>query len=205
MRSRSDFFDQRAENWEQAHYPGPVRERLQDLIQTFGVIPGETILDVGTGPGILIPYLQSLAGISGRVFAFALSFPMVGQARRKTRPDNDLVVQANALEIPFGTGVFHRVICFAAFPHFSDPAIALQEMGRVLKPGGCLVIAHLMSRRELAAHHASHAGVEEDVLPDVRQIASLFLAAGFQKPEITDIPGRYTAWACKFDLSGFSK
>ncbi|WP_024333500.1 class I SAM-dependent methyltransferase [Desulfotignum balticum] len=197
MTSRSDFFDQRAENWEQAHYPGPVRERLQKLIQTFGVTPGETILDVGTGPGILIPYLEPLAGISGRVFAFDLSFPMVGQARRKTRADNDLVVQANVLEIPFGTGIFHRVICFAAFPHFEDPAIALQEMGRVLKPGGYLVIAHLMSRRELAAHHASHTGVEKDLLPHARQMAGLFLAAGFQEPEIKDMPGRYTAVARK--------
>ncbi|MFO7910748.1 MAG: class I SAM-dependent methyltransferase [Desulfotignum sp.] len=197
MTSRSDFFDQRAENWEQDHYPGPVRERLQDLIQTFGVTPGETILDVGTGPGILIPYLQPLAGMSGRVFAFDLSFSMVGQARQKTRSNNDLVIQADALEIPFGKGVFHRVICFAAFPHFSDPAIALQEMGRVLKPGGCLVIAHLMSRRELAAHHATHSGVEKDVLPDAGQMTGLFLAGGFQEPEITDMPGRYIAQARK--------
>lgn len=197
MTSRSDFFDQRAENWEQDHYPGPVRERLQDLIQTFGVTPGETILDVGTGPGILIPYLQPLAGMSGRVFAFDLSFSMVGLARRKTRLNNDLVVQADALEIPFGKGVFHRVICFAAFPHFENPAIALQEMGRVLKPGGCLVIAHLMSRRELAAHHASHSGVEKDVLPDAGQMTGLFLAAGFQEPEIKDMTGRYIARARK--------
>ena len=197
MTSRSEFFDQRAENWEQDHYPGPVRERLQDLIKTFGVTSGETILDVGTGPGILIPYLQPLTGISGRVFAFDLSFPMVGQARRKTRSKSDLVVQADALEIPFGTGVFHRVICFAAFPHFSDPAIALQEMARVLKPEGSLVIAHLMSRRDLAAHHASHSGVEKDVLPGAGQMTGLFLAAGFQEPEITDMPGKYTAMAQK--------
>jgi len=197
MTPRSEFFDQRAENWEKAHYPGPVRERLQYLIQTFGVTPGETVLDVGTGPGILIPYLRPLSGISGRVFAFDLSFPMIRQARRKTLSDNDLVVQADVLEIPFGTGVFHRVICFAAFPHFADPAIALQEMGRVLKPGGSLVIAHLMSRRELAAHHGSHAGVEKDLLPDAGQMAGLFLTAGFQTPEITDMPGRYTAMARK--------
>jgi ubiquinone/menaquinone biosynthesis C-methylase UbiE len=197
MTSRSDFFDQRAENWEQKHYPGPVRKRLQDLIQTFGVTPGETILDVGTGPGILIPYLLPLTGISGRVFAFDLSFPMIRQARRKTRSDNDLVVQADALKIPFGTGVFHRVICFAAFPHFADPALALQEMGRVLTSGGYLVIAHLMSRKELAAHHASHNDVEKDVLPGPVQMADLFTAAGFQLPEITDKPGRYTAMAQK--------
>jgi ubiquinone/menaquinone biosynthesis C-methylase UbiE len=197
MTSRSEFFDKRAENWEQTHYPDPVRERLRKLIQTFGVTPGETILDVGTGPGILIPYLQPLAGISGRVCAFDLSFPMIRQARRKTRSENDLVVQADALEIPFGTGVFHRVICFAAFPHFADPAVALREMGRVLKPGGSLVIAHLMSRRELAAHHASHSGVEKDLLPDAGQMADLYLAAGFQPPEITDMPGRYTALAQK--------
>jgi hypothetical protein len=55
-----------------------------------------------------------------------------------------------------------------------------------------------MSCRELAVHHASHAGVKKDGLPDAKQMADLFLAAGFQPPEITDIPGRYTAMARKY-------
>ncbi len=195
---KSEFFDIRAENWESSHYPGPVRERLTGLIDIFGVISGESILDVGTGPGVLIPYLQSLSGISGRVTAFDLSFPMVKQACRKNKAeDNGTVVQADALHIPFETGIFDRVICFAAFPHFDGPAEAVHEMGRVLKPGGCLVIAHLMSREELAAHHAAHAGVEKDILPDAREMTDLFQAAGFKKPEITDRPGRYSAKATK--------
>ncbi len=43
------------------------------------------MLDVGTGPGILTPYLRPLAGISGRVFASDLFFPIIRQARRKSR------------------------------------------------------------------------------------------------------------------------
>lgn len=195
---KSEFFDIRAENWEASHYPGPVRERLRDLMNFFGVVTGESILDVGTGPGILIPYLQALTGISGRVVAFDLSLPMVRQARlKKTTEDNGMVVQADALHIPFNTGIFTRVICFAAFPHFECPAKAVQEMGRVLKPGGCLVIAHLMNREELAAHHAAHAGVEKDILPDDREMTDLFQAAGFENPEIIDSPGRYVAKATK--------
>jgi hypothetical protein len=55
-----------------------------------------------------------------------------------------------------------------------------------------------MNRQELAAHHASHAGVKKDGLPDAKQMADLFLAAGFQPPEITDIPGRFKAMARKY-------
>jgi hypothetical protein len=70
--------------------------------------------------------------------------------------------------------VFDRVICFAAFPRFDNPGQALQEMARVVKTGGAHIVAHLMSRKELAAHHGSHATVARDVLPPDPQMKVVF-------------------------------
>ncbi len=193
MESKTAFFDLRAGQWEQHCYPDEKRNRLQDLIRAFEVVSGECVLDLGTGPGILIPYLRERVGKKGRLCALDLSFPMVQQAAKKPLARRDMVLQADAQGIPFKQDRFDRAICFAAFPHFPDPQLALQEMARVLKPGGTLIIAHLMSRAELDRHHQGHAAVAGDRLPDDRQMAAYFRQAGLSAPEIVNQPGRYLA------------
>jgi len=197
MESKARFFDTRARNWEETCYPPPVRERLFDLIREFDICIGERILDVGTGPGVLIPYLRQGVGSDGQVCAFDLSLEMIRQAHGKPHTNKDMVFQGDVHRIPFADGVFDRVICFAAFPHFDDPGRALREMGRVLKSGGVLVVAHLLSRKELAAHHGTHKTVARDVLPNGDEMQALFEKAGLSRPEIVDIPGRYMAKGVK--------
>lgn len=193
MQPNADFFDVRAEQWEQNCYPAPTRKRLEALIPTFNVTPGARILDIGTGPGILIPYLRRIVGRAGRICAFDISFQMACQAVKKLESPEDIVLKADVHRIPFKDNVFDHVICFAAFPHFNSPDLAVREMARVGKPDGSLIIAHLMSREELARHHASHSSVDKDVLPDDVQMATLFINAGLTYPEITDISGSYLA------------
>jgi ubiquinone/menaquinone biosynthesis C-methylase UbiE len=193
METKTLFFDMRAANWEETCYPAPVRARLRGLIREFDVRPGERLLDVGTGPGVLLPYLRQGVGPSGQVCAFDLSLEMIRQAHEKPHTSMGIVLQADVHCIPFTDRIFDRVICFAAFPHFDDPAQALEEMGRVLRPGGTLIIAHLMSRKELAAHHGSHDTVARDVLPTHPEMRDLFVEAGLSTPDIVDTPGRYVA------------
>ncbi len=197
MEFKSTFFDSQAENWEKTCYPEPVRTRLRELMKEFGVTLGERVLDVGTGPGVLIPYLRSLAGPSGRICAFDLSLEMVKQANQKQHTSSDIIIRADVHQIPFDDNAFDRVICFAAFPHFHDPGQAVYEMARVLKPKGELIIAHLMSREELARHHAEHASVERDLLPDDHRMRAFFVEAKLSSPEIVNMPGRYVAKGIK--------
>jgi len=197
MESKNRFFDTKAGNWEATCYPAPVRARLRDLIREFGVSPCERLLDVGTGTGVLLPYLSQEVGLSGQVCAFDLSLEMIRQAHGKPHTSLNMIFQADVHHLPFIDRVFDRVICFAAFPHFSDPAQALHEMGRVLKTGGVLIVAHLMSREELASHHGSHNTVAHDVLPLDPEMKALFTKAGLSPPNIVDIPGRYIARGVK--------
>jgi ubiquinone/menaquinone biosynthesis C-methylase UbiE len=192
-RSQRQFFDSRAPDWEHNCYPQEVRERLAGLIPEFGLAPGACVLDLGTGPGVLIPYLRRAIGPAGRICAFDLSLPMVRQARRKPLLDQDLVLQADAHHLPFDANIFDNVICFAAFPHFDDPALALIEMARVARSGARVVIAHLLSREELARHHVGHTAVADDILPDAERMKVLFRQAGLGDPRIEDRPGRYLA------------
>ena len=197
MNGRSSFFDSRAKDWEKNCYPPEVRVRLDALIPEFRVESGATVLDIGTGPGILLPYLKKRVGNGGRLCAFDISFEMVKEAVKKPMGYSDGVFQADVHFMPFRSGVFDHVICFAAFPHFSDPKTALAEMSRTAKHGGSVVIAHLLSREELAKHHGNHHAVKKDVLPDKEKMTDLFLEAGLEKPYITDVPGRYLAFGLK--------
>ena len=193
MQHKTDFFDSRAESWEDRHYPQSVRCKLKALLPKFGISAGDWILDIGTGPGILIPYLRETAGCLGRVFAFDMSYPMVSQARKRHAFPETAVLQADVHHMPFPDRTFDRVICFAAFPHFETPSLAVHEMARVARPGAGVVIAHLMSREELARHHAAHTTVARDVLPGPDAMAVLFRNAGLTAPDITDISGAYIA------------
>lgn len=197
MVDKDGFFDHRATTWEEKNYPPDVRRRLEELIPAFGVRECERVLDIGTGPGILIPYLRERVGKAGRICALDLSFEMVRKAREKSRGAKGLILQADVHRLPFGENSQNRVICFAAFPHFRNLQAAMGEMGRVLVPGGVLVIAHLMSRRELAAHHGTHSSVARDLLPDSDGMKALFEGAQMSKPVVVDIPGRYLAVGVK--------
>lgn len=191
VKGKEEFFELRAASWEQTCYPPEVRARLEALLPQFDIGPGEWVLDVGTGPGILIPYVQRLVGSEGRVVAFDLAGAMTVEAAKKCAAPWGLALQADVHAIPCRSGAFDRVLCFAAFPHFKNPLQSLREMARVLKPKGKLVIAHLLSREELARHHATHEEVRRDVLPDAQTMTFLITAAGLHLRTLVDESGRY--------------
>ncbi|GAB6059217.1 class I SAM-dependent methyltransferase [Desulfonatronum parangueonense] len=197
MESQRQFFNSRAEQWEDKCYPPPVRERLEKLICDFQIRPGARVLDMGAGSGVLQPYLRPMIGPQGILLAFDISENMLRQARKKELSPLDMFFQGDALHLPLHPERFDHVICFAAFPHFPDPEQALREMARVAKRGGEVVIAHLLSREELARHHGTHETVADDVLPDAPGMRHLFQTAGLDVPEVVDQPGRYLARARK--------
>ena len=194
---RAAFFDARAQHWETTCYPPPVREKLPSLVASFALPVGGAVLDMGTGPGTLVPYLLEAVGPAGRVFPFDLSLEMLRQAKAKLGPARPAPVQATAMRLPFRQASFDAVVCFAAFPHFEDKGVALSEMARVAKPGASVIIAHLLSRAELMAHHGGHSAVARDALPEEGPMRELFLQAGLPAPDIIDQPGRYLAQSRK--------
>ena len=194
---RAAFFDERADTWEDRCYPAETKQRLALLVPLLQVLAGTAVLDLGTGTGILTPYLRELLGPDGTLISLDISFAMLRRAKAKQACARGCVAQATAMRLPIQDRTVDTAICFAAFPHFSDKPGALAEMNRVLKVGGSLSIAHLLSREELSRHHGGHSAVAQDKLPDDAAMQRLIQAAGFAALRITDIPGRYIATAVK--------
>lgn len=194
--ARRAFFDAHAHGWEERGYPADVRGRLEVLVDCFGIEPGEKILDVGCGEGVLVPYLLDRLGPSGFVVELDNSLEMLKGAARKSARQIQCV-WAGVETLPLVDADFDRVICFASFPHFANPVKALKQIHRVLKSAGTLVIAHLLSRDEIDRHHAKSTVVLGDELPEEAAMRELMTQTGFCVRRLEDRPGRYLLIATK--------
>lgn len=196
-KSTRDYFDRMAGGWDKGVNADDLCRRLTSLVARFSIPRGGWVLDAGTGTGILHPYLLGAVGQSGRVLAFDFSRSMLAQALKKSCPDNLACFQADVTAIPLPEDICDRVICFAAFPHFDRKQIALKEMARVVKHGGRVVIAHLMSRSQIAKHHDASHEVAGHYLPPAGEMEGLLSAAGLHVATIDDESGLYLAAAEK--------
>lgn len=192
-RSTRGYFDRMAQRWDDFGDAEVLRKRLEPLVAMFDIPHGSIVLDVGTGTGILHPWLSAAVGTSGKVLAFDLSSCMLERALMKRSSHNLVCFQADVTAIPLPEKTCDCVVCFAAFPHFYNKLKALQEMARVTKSGGRVLIAHLMCRRQLARHHHSSPEVADHCLPPEGEMERLFSEAGLEKIAIQNKPGLYFA------------
>lgn len=119
----------------------PLAHRLVDLA---ALNPVDRVLDVGAGSGIVTLALAKQIAPPGRVVGIDLSEGMLEVARGKAQAaglDERIQLQKmDAERLEFEDGSFDAVVSLFALLHFPDPARALREMGRVVKPGGRVVV-----------------------------------------------------------------
>jgi demethylmenaquinone methyltransferase/2-methoxy-6-polyprenyl-1,4-benzoquinol methylase len=154
---------------------------------------------VGTGTGVLIPYLVKEVGPSGSVTAMDFSENMVQACKTKHGHLENVSVEVGDIEKEaFLPEAFDAVVCFGVFPHLENKEKVLQNINRVLKPAGTLVIAHALSSEEIREHHKNASSVVcHDMLPEMPKMKQLLKKAGFTEISIKDEPGCYLCIAQK--------
>lgn len=120
---------------------GPAITRMLDLA---AVQPGDRVLDVATGPGMVARVAGRAVGATGQVVGVDIAEQSLEVARRKAAEEGlgqvtFEVQDAENLSLPDAS--FDKVFCSMGLMHFPAPEKALAEMHRVLKPGGKLVAA----------------------------------------------------------------
>jgi ubiquinone/menaquinone biosynthesis C-methylase UbiE len=191
------YFDQLAPTWDKELN----QERLKclgNIVKELGIKPGYYVLDIGSGTGVLLPFIIAELGDEGKVVALDFSAEMLIQAQAKNFPPIVHFAQADVLAIPLDDNSVDLAICNSAFPHFNDKGKALREIARVLRNNGRLVICHTMSRETLNRLHQSIGGiVASDLLPDEFQLRGLIKQAGLKITHFEDSPERYLVIAEK--------
>ncbi|MEV6827685.1 class I SAM-dependent methyltransferase [Amycolatopsis sp. NPDC051102] len=127
--------------------------RRQAAEVTAGLADGAEILEVAPGPGF---FAVELAKRGYRVTGLDISHTMV-EIARENRAGLDIDFrQGDVTQAPFADESFDFVVCQAAFKNFRKPVTALNEMHRVLRPGGFAVIHDLN-------HEATPADIDREV------------------------------------------
>ncbi|OBI33213.1 class I SAM-dependent methyltransferase [Mycolicibacter terrae] len=116
-------------------------DRIYQAMNIVADLPdGSAVLDVPCGGGITIARLKP--GQRVRYVAMDISAGMLDYARQRLRPEqSDTVefIEASIDAIPFADDEFDLCVCFNGLHCLPDPAAAIREIARCLKPGGRLV------------------------------------------------------------------
>ena len=113
---------------------------MQLPIDWLDIPEGGIALDVGAGPGSVTTSLAHAAGPEGLALGIDISEPMLARAARAAAGPQVGFLRADAQKLPFRDESFDAAISLAVLQLIPDPAAALGEIARVLKPGGRLAV-----------------------------------------------------------------
>lgn len=120
---------------------GPTMSGEYDLMRAMlAVEAGDTVLDVACGPGNFCRTIAADAGPDGLVVGLDGSRTMLDRAVRDTRFSNIAYLRADAGTLPLRSASVDAVCCYAALYLFDEPWAAVDEMTRVLRPGGRITL-----------------------------------------------------------------
>lgn len=130
-----------AENYQKYFVPAIGRPSAAGLIAAAELEPGEAVLDVACGTGVVARLAHEAVGAEGRVTGLDVNPGMIAVARAATPGDMDIEwIVAPAENIPLPDDSFDVVLCGMGLQFFEDREAGLREMRRVLSDDGCAVL-----------------------------------------------------------------
>jgi demethylmenaquinone methyltransferase/2-methoxy-6-polyprenyl-1,4-benzoquinol methylase len=152
-----DVFNALAETWDEKNHHNMEKVRL--MLDLLYLKKGETVLDVGTGAGVLLPLLmektpgENISAIDG-------AEKMIEAARKKFPASGITFIAADVRDYPFNPDTFDHIICYSVFPHLEEKSVIISRFASLLKPGGLLSVFHSSSKERINGVHV-HAGHHE--------------------------------------------
>jgi len=171
---RKAFFEHNAPEWDKLCIHDEAK--LEEVFKVLSLKKGDRVLDVGTGTGILIPYILKRIGSEGKIVALDYAENMIKKSKEKFSQKeypNVSFVAENFYNFTSNCP-FDSIICYSCFPHLEDKKLFFQKSFDLLKWNGTLLIAHSSSRAEINKMHTrKHEAVHEDFLPSPGEIKAL--------------------------------
>ncbi len=179
----------------------PSQTRLRRRFLRFvPVRPGDRVLEVGCGTGVVVRDLAALVGARGSVTGVDPSATILHVARklcRGARGGRVTLRRADGADLPFAAGRFDAALAVTVILHVADPLCVVTEMARVVRRGGCVGIQD-QDFGIVAATHPDRA-LTDRIMREVaariyaephsgRRLPGLLRAAGLEKVKLlTDV------------------
>ena len=190
-----------AEVYDAFFIPALFQDWPPQVADAASIARGQHVLDVACGTGVLALFVHDRVQPGGSVVGVDINDGMLAVARRKTAAIEWVKAAAEAL--PFTDARFDAVVSQFGLMFFTDPRGALQEMARVLAPGGRLAVAvwdtldHTPGYAAMAALLQRLFGAETAAslqapysLGDIDRLRALFADAGLSDVTVTTHAGR---------------
>jgi len=141
VKRRTPYNDAKAKRTERAYLSAEIVQQRERILEALAPSPGEFIVDLGCGPGLLTRAIAEDVGRDGAVLGLDLSGPMLGLARARCTGIPQLTLAAaDAARLPVASGVADAVTAIQVLLYVERPQAAIAEMRRILRPGGRVVI-----------------------------------------------------------------
>jgi len=159
---------------------------VRHALERAGLHAGETVLELGPGPGAFTVDAARRVGPEGRLIAVDIQPGMIAQVNARVKAAGVTNVKthvASAFELPLPDAGVDRAFLITVLPEIPDPVRALREIHRVLKPGGVVSMTEEFldpdyPRRATTGAWAAAAGFE----PDARFGSWWSYTLNFRKP-----------------------
>ena len=192
------FFNSRVAVWDEAVAEKDTT-KLEAMVEHFNIEPSSTVLDVGTGTGVFVPFIMRRIGENGRLVCLDFAEEMLKKAEGKGFKGDIQYICADIEHSNLANESFDAVVCYSSFPHFEDKLKALREIHRVLKSGGKLFICHTSSRQAINEIHCQIPEVYNHLIPEEDEMHQLLSAAKFTEISVWDGKDSYLVSAVKAD------
>ena len=181
-----EFFDKIAPSWDDNEVLS-TPENVNRILDYMDLKPGDEVLDLGTGTGVLLPFIVERIGENGKITAVDYSSEMLKRAKSKFSSLNPL---PEFLNIDFETenieGEYDCIILYCVYPHLHNPYDTLKWLRSVnLKKGGKMFIA-FPSKEDFINNIHKEKHSESDILPSADILASLLNQNGLKAESVCD-------------------
>jgi ubiquinone/menaquinone biosynthesis C-methylase UbiE len=166
--------------------PEGVPERLERIVASGEIAEGASVLDVGSGTGILVPLIRKYE--PARIHACDLSEAMLGRLRENYPYAETFLGDVRDLRLPDGS--VDVVFVNACYPNIVDKSTGFSNMGRMLRPGGHLVISHPLGKSFIEVIRKGTPFPLDD-FPERAEAKTLLRAFGFSIKSFIDEPELY--------------
>ena len=175
--------------------PEGVPERLEKIVANGNIAKGDTVLDVGSGTGILIPIIKKYK--PGSIYACDLSRRMLQQLIKNYPYVKTIMADVRDLKLPKGS--IDVTFINACYPNIVDKAVAFSNISRMMKVKGRIVISHPPGKAFILSLKKG-APFPLDEFPEEPEAGALLKPFGFEIETFIDEPKLYilVATKCRF-------